>query len=70
MKADLFGRVLDRFRASLGKWRVDSLNFSGKLVLAKHYFSPIPVYLGMGGLVLRDLGCLNQALLPESLLHG
>lgn len=44
-KGDLFGRILDRFSAWLASWRTPQLAFTSRLVLVKHTFSNVPIYL-------------------------
>lgn len=44
-KGALFQRILDRVRHRLANWRMGSLPFPGRLVLAKHTLKAVPIYL-------------------------
>lgn len=41
----LLQRILDRVRHRLANWRMGSLPFPGRLVLAKHTLKAVPIYL-------------------------
>lgn len=44
-KGDIFRRLLERMQGKLGKFNTSSLDFGGRLIIAKHTLSTIPIYL-------------------------